>query len=97
MVEPTLDLVLIDVLTEAVDAAVVISNDSDLAYPVAFARGRVPIGLINPTKGYRAGKLAGEHTDGVGNHWWYQMQTSDWYAHQLPMTIGPRIIKPQEW
>lgn len=29
---------LIDVLTERVDAAVVISNDSDLAYPVAYAR-----------------------------------------------------------
>lgn len=48
-----------------------ISNDSDLAYPIAFARDRVPVGLVNPTKGYRAGKLAGEHTDGVGNHWWY--------------------------
>jgi hypothetical protein len=80
-----------------VDAAVVISNDSDLAYPVAFVRGRVPIGLVNPTKGYRAGKLAGEHTDGVGNHWWYQMQPSDWYEHQLSATIGPRITKPQEW
>ncbi|MDF1489128.1 PIN domain-containing protein [Tessaracoccus caeni] len=88
---------LIDVLTTAVDAAVVISNDSDLAYPIAFARDRIPIGLINPTKGYRAGKLAGEHTDGVGNHWWYQMQPSDWYAHQLPPTIGPRIIKPPAW
>lgn len=88
---------LIDVLTEAVDAAVVISNDSDLAYPITFARERVPVGLINPTKGYRAGKLAGEPGDGVGNHWWYQMQPSDWYAHQLPTTVGPRIIKPQDW
>jgi len=88
---------LIDVLTGALDAAVVISNDSDLAYPVTFARGRVPIGLVNPTRGYRAGKLAGDHTDGVGNHWWHQMQPSDWYDHQLPTTIGSRITKPQEW
>lgn len=88
---------LIGLLTERVDAAVVISNGSDLAYPVTYVRGRVPIGLVNPTKGYRAGKLAGAHTDGVGNHWWYQMQPSDWYAHQLSSTIGPRIIKPQEW
>ncbi|WP_202864786.1 PIN domain-containing protein [Rothia uropygioeca] len=64
---------LIDILTGTIDAAVVISNDSDLAYPVTFARDRVPIGLVNPTKGYRAGKIAGEHTDGVGDHWWYQM------------------------
>lgn len=88
---------LIDVLTEAVDAAVVISNDSDLAYPIAFARGRVPIGLVDPTKGYRAGRLAGVHTDGAGNHWWYQMQPSDWYARQLPLMIGARISKPPGW
>lgn len=88
---------LIGLLTERVDAAVVISNGSDLAYPVTYVRGRVPIGLVNPTKGYRAGKLAGAPTDGVGKHWWYQMQPSDWYAHQLSSTIGPRIIKPQEW
>ena len=68
-----------------------------LAYPIAFARGRVPIGLVNPTKGYRAGMLAGEHTDGVGDHWWYQLQPSDWYAHQLPPMIGARISKPPEW
>ncbi|WP_120004855.1 NYN domain-containing protein [Nesterenkonia muleiensis] len=88
---------LIDILTGTIDAAVVISNDSDLAYPVTFARDRVPIGLVNPTKGYRAGKLAGEHTDGVGDHWWYQMQPSDWYDHQFPPTIAPRITKPPEW
>jgi len=41
--------------------------------------------------------LAGDHTDGVGNHWWYQMQSSDWYDHQLPTTIGSRTTKPQEW
>lgn len=88
---------LIDILTGAIDAAVVISNDSDLAYPVTFARDQVPVGLINPTKGYRAGKLAGKHTDGVGNHWWYQMQPSDWHNHQFPPTIAPGITKPPEW
>lgn len=55
---------LIDVLTRRVDAAVVISNDSDLAYPIGVAREHVPVGLINPTKGVRAGKLAGTPTDG---------------------------------
>lgn len=88
---------LIDVLTGVVDAAVVISNDSDLAFPISFVRERVPVGLINPTKGYRAGKLAGHPTDGVGNHWWYQLQPADWYEHQLPLAIGGRISKPPEW
>lgn len=85
---------LIDILEGTVDAAVVISNDSDLGFPISFARSRVPVGLINPTKGYLAGKLAGTDHDGVGNHWWYGMQPSDWYAHQLPLTIGKRIRKP---
>ncbi len=87
---------LIDVLTHVIDAAVVISNDSDLSYPVAFTRQQVPVGLVNPTKGYRAGKLAGHHNDGVGNHWWYHMQAADWYRHQLPESIGSRITKPRE-
>ncbi len=38
---------LVDVLTNRVDAVVVISNDSDLEYPVSFARTRVPVGVIN--------------------------------------------------
>lgn len=88
---------LIDVLTGAVGAAIVISNDSDLAFPISFARDRVPVGLINPTKSYRAGKLAGHPEDGVGNHWWYQLQPADWYEHQLPVTIGTRVSKPPEW
>lgn len=85
------------ILTDVVDAAVVISNDSDLAFPVSYSRERVPIGLVNPTNGYRAGKLAGNPGDGVGNHWWYQMASSDWHAHQMPSAVGPRIIKPKDW
>lgn len=88
---------LIDVLEGTVDATVVVSNDSDLAFPITFARTRVPVGLVNPTRGYLAGKLAGHHTNGVGNHWWYQMQPADWYSHQLPASIGSRIHKPAPW
>jgi len=43
---------LIDVLTQEIDAVMVISNDSDLSFPVRIARSYVPVGLINPTKGY---------------------------------------------
>jgi len=39
---------LVDVLTGAVDAAVVISNDSEMDFPVSYARARVPVGLLNP-------------------------------------------------
>lgn len=39
---------LLDVLGGEVDAAVVVSNDSDLRLPIREARQRVPVGLINP-------------------------------------------------
>jgi len=88
---------LIDVLTQAVDAAVVISNDSDLAYPIEVARKHVPVGLVNPTKGVRAGKLAGDPAEGAGNHWWYRLEAADLYAHQLSAAVSPRIRKPAPW
>lgn len=88
---------LIDVMSESIDAVVVVSNDSDLAFPVSFVRGKVPLGLINPTKGYLAGKLASEASSGAGRHWWYQLRAEDWRSHQLPTRIGSRIEKPRSW
>lgn len=88
---------LIDVLTDAIDAAVVISNDSDLELPIAEARKRVPVGLVNPTRGYLAGKLSGNHDNGVGNHWWYQLNAADFQQCQLPHTVGRSIVKPAAW
>jgi hypothetical protein len=60
---------LIDIFEQRIDAAVVISNDSDLALPVRYARQRVCVGLVNPTKGYPTGALNGDPSDGVGGHW----------------------------
>jgi hypothetical protein len=88
---------LIDVLTQAVDAAVVISNDSDLAFPVSFSRLSVPVGLVNPTKGKMAGKLQGFHTDGAGNHWWCQLAAADFTSNQLPPVIAGTVRRPQGW
>jgi hypothetical protein len=46
---------LVDVLANGFDAAVVISNDSDLRWPVQEARRRVPVGVVNPGSGTRPG------------------------------------------
>ena len=89
--------VLVDVLTGAVDAIVVISNDSDLAFPIRFARDYVPVGLVNPTPGYPAGRLAAAASSGVGDHWWCQLTARDFFAHQLPTSVGRGAIKPQHW
>ena len=57
---------LLDVLTGAVDAAVVISNDSDLRFPVEQARQRVPVGLSTRARAYLAGDLRGNPTAARG-------------------------------
>lgn len=87
---------LVDVLTDAADAAVVISNDSDLRWPVQEARRRVPVGLVNPGGGYLAGSLSGSPTAGVGKHWWRTLQAADFRAHQLPNPAGGKR-RPLDW
>jgi len=57
---------LLDVLRSAVDAAVVVSNDSDLELPLRCVREQVPVGLINPGVKPLAGKLRDNESDGVG-------------------------------
>jgi len=85
-----------DVLTGAVDAAVVITNDSDLGLPLTMAREVVPVGTVNPQPGYLAGALRGLPTDGVGRHWWCQLTVRDFTANQLPDPVGPHR-KPSDW
>lgn len=87
---------LIDVLEQHIDAALVISNDSDLQFPVQAARDRVPVGTINPSRSHTAGKLRGSPADGVGNHWWYQLTPADFQACQLPNTAAG-VAKPAPW
>jgi hypothetical protein len=82
---------LVDVLTGRVDAAMVISNDSDLRFPISFARSRVPVGLVNPSKKHLAGALRGDPTDGVGGHWWRQLTSADLRASPSPhQELRPR-------
>ena len=88
---------LIDILSDEVDAAIMVSNDSDLALPIKFARTKVPVSTINPTPGYCAGKLEGSPAAGVGRHWWYQLQPTDFFSHQLPTQIGAKITKSTAW
>jgi hypothetical protein len=87
---------LLDVLQGTVDAAVVVSNDSDLEFPVKQVRLRVPVGTVNPTKGYPAGRLNGTPQDGVGGHWWHQLEVSELTSAQLPPQVG-RLSRPQGW
>lgn len=87
---------LVDVLARTIDAAVVVSNDSDLSYPVREARKLVPIGLVNPHGGRFAGALAADKMTGVGNHWFRRLGPDDLTGHQLPSPVG-RYRRPAGW
>lgn len=87
---------LIDVMSNAVDAAIVISNDSDLALPLREMRKRVPVGVVNPSKNATAGDLRGDPLDGAGGHWWSRLGADVIRASQLPVRVG-HITKPDAW
>lgn len=87
---------LIDLLTNKLDAAIIITNDADLAYPIKFARDMIPIGLINPRGSRTVTDLKGSKTDGVGSHWWYSLTGADLLAAQLPRDVGG-VTRPRSW
>ncbi len=87
---------LLDTLEGTIDAAVVFSNDSDLRFPIEQARQRIPVGTVNPGPHQLAGALRGTPADGVGRHWWLQLERVDFAAHQLLDPIG-NYAKPQDW
>jgi hypothetical protein len=63
-----------------VDGALVISNDSDLRFPVEQARQHVPIGVINPSRNYLACDLRGTAGIGAGRHWWARLTSGKFSA-----------------
>lgn len=75
---------LADLLRQDIHAAVIISNDSDLRYPIQEARKYVPIGLVNPTPGQTAGALRADPSEGAGRHFWRKLTKTDFSANQLP-------------
>jgi hypothetical protein len=87
---------LMDVLTGAVDGAMIISNDSDLRFPIEQARERVPVGVVNPSPNHLAGSLRSEPGVGAGRHWWARLTAADLKAHQLPDPAG-RYRRPEGW
>jgi hypothetical protein len=87
---------LLDVLGGTIDAALVVSNDSDLRFPVQQARMHVPVGLVNPSRNYLAGDLRGDPAAGAGRHWWARLSVADLTSHQLPDPAGP-YMRPVGW
>lgn len=86
---------LIDALTGQMDAAVVISNDSDLALPVREARALMPVGTVSPHPGPVHGSLRPKMTPGCG-HWYHSLSFAELAAAQLPDPCHG-ISRPVEW
>lgn len=87
---------LLDVLQRDVDAAIVVSNDSDLKLPVREARKRVPVGIVKPGPGQLAGDLRGTPDEGAGGHWWGGLEATRIRANQLPDSVNG-LGKPTGW
>jgi uncharacterized LabA/DUF88 family protein len=88
--------ILIDLLTDKLDAAVIVTNDTDLAFPISYARQLIPVGLVNPRGSQTPTDLKGAPTDGVGSHWWYTLKAEDLLSAQLPEEFDG-LRRPQEW
>jgi hypothetical protein len=87
---------LIDTLEGTIEAAIVVSNDSDLELPVREARKRIPVGVVNPGTSFTAGALTRSPGAGPGGHWERQLAMGDFTAHQMPDPCGG-VRKPQGW
>jgi uncharacterized LabA/DUF88 family protein len=87
---------MLDVLQEEVDAAIVVSNDSDLKLPIREARKRVPLGIIKPGPAQLAGDLRGTAGEGAGGHWWGELDATRLRANQLPDPVDG-LSKPNGW
>jgi hypothetical protein len=85
---------LLDTLKGDIDAAVVISNDSDLRFPLEQVRDRLPVGLVNPSPRPLAGALRGQASTGAGGHWWRQLTKADFQKHQFPPTVAGYTAPP---
>jgi hypothetical protein len=87
---------LLDAMEERIDAAIVISNDSHLRFPIQQVRARIPVGTVNPSRRFLAGALGGDASSGAGRHWWVNLREEDFRAHQLPDPCGG-YSKPSPW
>lgn len=87
---------LIDLLDGNIDAAIVITNDGDLRFPLKYARQMIPVGLVNPNDKNTSHHLRGEISEGAGKHWWRRLDAEILLRNQMPEKVG-NTEKPNDW
>lgn len=92
-----------DALAGKVDAAIVISNDTDLQLPLELAGRHIPIGLVSPFYKNVAGGLR-QVTGSSQEHWHYYLSKPIFLKSQMPDRVTkkvpatqPYIEKPRDW
>ena len=85
---------LIDALSGVMDAAIIISNDSDLELPVRETRMLMPVGTISP-QGRVHGSLRARAGAGSG-HWYHTLDLPELLASRLPDPCHG-IQRPSGW
>ena len=87
---------LIDLHTERIDAAILMTNDGDLRLPATHARRYLELGTVNPRGTATARALRGIRDEGVGGHWWYRLTADDFRSCQLPASVRGHQ-RPPAW
>lgn len=86
---------LLDAFQSRCEAAVVVSNDSDLREPIRVVQAppsNLPVTFLNPYRQYKADMAAARHLD---------LRVSDVRDHQFPDTVrlasGKTVSRPAGW
>lgn len=92
-----------DVLQGHVEAAIVVSNDTDLQLPIEQAGQHVPVAVVSPFSRNVAGGLRQAVSASQGG-WYYYLSQSIFLNSQMPHRVTksipasqPYIEKPSDW
>lgn len=84
-----------DVFEGEIQAAIIISNDTDLSLPLEVVREKLPVGVVHPGKGHVHGSLRGQ-TDRSKGDWFIRPSDRMFVSSQMPAEVaGWR--KPTNW
>lgn len=84
-----------DTFEGRIDGAIVFSNDSDLSLPVEVARGKIPIGVVNPFPTRPHYSLTKGNDPSKGD-WFSFLNQTLFSRSQMPTTVGT-ASKPALW
>jgi hypothetical protein len=86
----------LDILEHRIDAALVVSNDSDLKFPVQVAWDRGPVGIVNPSRNLPQASCAAHQLTAWATTGGTNSPGQIFQACQLP-NLAAGVAKPAPW